>query len=259
MKILRFELLLLLSGIAAISHGARWWEGDIKKEDPAIKKAVKEAEPTPSATGYEDKKILISLIRECHVKFQTSNTDPATFAKLVALLVRARNSPGIESEPNYKSARMDTERTLAAWDKKIDSLTFIRTLTIYRYKYSYNGATPPMDFIKTVRKHVPKEDEVFQECLAEYMAYHRKEFERSDIIATARNLAKQERGKITKAYVASMPLYYIAYGEKNKALMTEALGYLKTHLSGMQVTDRSKKTQLENNIARTEKLMADWK
>lgn len=41
----------------------RWWDGDPSKEIPAIKAALQKAEGVQTPTGYEDKKVLMPLIK----------------------------------------------------------------------------------------------------------------------------------------------------------------------------------------------------
>lgn len=253
--LLSFATTALLS---SPSYATRWWEGDIHKEITSIKKAVADAEPPRSATGYEDKGKLLPLIKDAYIKNQTGGADPVKFARLVALVYRGRNAIGIESEEVFKASRRDIDLLLKTWTKKVDSITFVRTCLLYTQHFAYAGLMPPKGFINKIRPKI-SDDLEFDECLAIHMAYNLKDYTRLDILTQARKLAKSDRAKFTRSYAAFKPIFSLAMNEKSVSLMKEAVTLLKFYHSGMQTANREDRKQIERHIEYCESKLKAWK
>jgi hypothetical protein len=233
-----------------------WWQGDWKKEIPAVKKALAEAEGKQTATGYEDKKILLPLLREATNESRMKSNE-VNFVRLAALVYRGRNAPGIENEPVYVNAKSQANLVLFGWDKRVDSLSFIRMCTIYHYRINYDGYTPELDFIKKIRPFI-KDDPVFDECLVYFMSFRYQSFEKNDILNEARKLAQQPRAIYTNAREAGYAFRTVAFFNRDKKIMNESIAMLQKYRSGMQVVDPNEKKRLDQHIRFLKETSSKW-
>ncbi|MBL8067187.1 MAG: hypothetical protein JNM28_01945 [Armatimonadetes bacterium] len=196
----------------------RWWDGDPSKEIPAIKAPLQKAEGVQTPTGYEDKKVLMPLIKAALKENQSGGFDEARFIRLCALVYRGRHAPGIEADEYYKTAKSHVQLVLRSWEKKVDSYSFIRACMLFWYEFGYNGATPELDYIKKVRPYA-KDDPVFDEGLVKFIGYRYQVFGKQDILNEARKLAKRSRAVYTNARISGFAIMTVAFFNKDKKLL----------------------------------------
>jgi hypothetical protein len=235
-----------------------WWNGDPTKEVTSIKTAVDSGLGQKTTTGYENAKTLLPLIKEARIKNSTSGGDPATLAKLIALVYRARTAIGIEEEPIFTAVRKDIDFQLFGWTKKVDSLSFMKVCILFVYEFGNEGKFPPILTIKKLSPYLA-DDLYFQEALVNFMTFHLDDFRKSEVATAARNLAKSKRGVYIHARVAGFALNNLALKHKDKALMAESIGLLEKYLEGMQSSDRSERKKWENWVTFSKKKLAEWK
>jgi hypothetical protein len=251
--ILAASLLIELS-IAQVP--SRWWEGDPTKEVASIKKALAEAEPPLTVTGYEDTKALIKELIVALPKYQRGGK-VEDFVRVSALVYRGRNAIGIEENATFKAAKTSVLIQLP-FKYAVDSYSHIRICTLLMYHYGYDGLMPPWTFVASLQKRAKVEDHLLDECLLRHMTYHLKDFRDAEVILLARKVAKEPRGKVTKAKIAGFALNNLARGKRDNILMEESLGLLKRYRAGMQVAEPREKTSMDKFIEMETKRMKAW-
>ncbi|MFM9872671.1 MAG: hypothetical protein ACKVQS_04295 [Fimbriimonadaceae bacterium] len=234
-----------------------WWDGDLTKEIPQVKKSLENSEGKLTVTGYESKDQLIPMIKSSLKDNQLGGFNEEKFVRLCALVYRGRNAPGIESESLYKSAKSHCQLVLSSWDRKVNSLSFIRMCALIRYEFSYEGPKPTLDFIKKIRPYA-KNDIVFNEALVRFMGFNYKSFDKNDILEEARKLAKHDRGIYIHARTAGQTIRTVAFFKKDKKLLAESIELLKKYRSGMQVIDPAEKKKFDEYLRRLSSAGDNW-
>ncbi len=235
-----------------------WWEGDPSKEIPEVKAALQEAEGQQTLTGYEDKDVLIPLIKKSLRENQTGGVDEVRFIRLCALVYRGRNAPGIEDEPYYKTAKNHTDLVLRHWDRKVDSLSFIRMCTLMRYEFSYSGPKPDLKFIDEIRPYI-KNDPVFDQAMVKFMGFQLKRYPAEEVLKEARKLARQKRATIINARTAGEAMQNVAFLSKDPDLLLEGIALKEKYLAGMQPRDPETVERWKGNIKRIREIAREWR
>ncbi|MBA4294345.1 hypothetical protein C0431_15400 [bacterium] len=248
---------ILLSTALLNINGSNWWDGDLTKEIPSIVKAAGSFQSEPSQTGYENVTVLLPILKENLAAYR-KNTSIENLTSLILVVHRTRNAINMDQHPSVKEARGLIDVRLTHWDQKVDSFTFIRAVTLYMYSLSYRGQKPDLTYITKVRKHVKPDDWVFQEVLVDHMAYSVRDFTKTDILASARTLAKSKKATTIRSYIAFKAIFAVAMSEKSPTLMDEAVGLLQKYRETMRSAKRDDRKQIDSHIAFCKKMRDSW-
>jgi hypothetical protein len=236
---------------------ANWWEGDLSKDKPSIVRAAQSVQAEPSQTGYENVTELLPLHKEKLAAYR-KNTSTENLTALILVVHRTRNALNMDQHPSVKEARGLIDVRLTHWDQKVDSFTFIRAVTLNMYSFSYRGQKPDLSYITKVRKYIKSEDWVFQEVLVDHMAYSVRDFTKTDILTSARMLAKSKKATTTRSHIAFKAIFAVAMSEKSPTLMDEAIGLLQKYRETMQSAKRDDRKQIDSHIAFCKKMRDSW-
>ncbi|MCB0826915.1 MAG: hypothetical protein KDC26_12060 [Armatimonadetes bacterium] len=245
---MRFFLLTVFSIFYSTANCQTWAEGNWNKEISSIKENILAIENSRSLSGLEDKSKMLSLIDRERGNYSKNGKSAVAFSRFIAAVHIARNAPGIENEPKFKSAVAFLKEAIPNFGK-VDSYFYMRTVLIYSQFQSIRGTRAPLSVWKRAYSK-SKADQYFLEAYANQVAFKLDDYGDSHAKEVAETLlSSTSKGSATRIY-AAFTIYYVMGGKRNnKDYLKKSLPLIEKYYTALRQVDFESAKRLEPGIA----------